>query len=83
MNGICDQSGFSFSRWQKVNPSISGIWVSEMIRSGAAVSTFWTASMPLTAVVTLKPAFFSDTSRTRADFESPLIRDRWQIKKSD
>src|SRR5579871_883679 len=81
MNGICDHSGVCFKRSQKANPSISGILVSEMMRSGAAVSTLASASTPLVAMVTLKPAFLSETSRTRRDLVSPSTRRRLCLAK--
>src|SRR5258708_6384369 len=71
MNGIAIKSTFCLSRSTSSKPSISAMRVSEMIRSGAAVSTLASASWPLTAVVTLKPDFLRLTSRTRKLLVSP------------
>src|SRR5512142_1026214 len=46
------------------------------MRSGGEISHFSSASRPFTAVVTEKPAFFSETSITRSDLGSPSTRSR-------
>src|SRR5690606_9262272 len=79
MIGMEARSGSPFSARHSSKPSISGISVSETMRSGRATLTFSSASRPVTAVVTRKPAFLSDTSSTRRLRASPSTRRRLHL----
>src|SRR6266511_5314041 len=76
MKGVPLNRSSCFSRRHSSKPSISGIFVSERMRSGGEISHLSRASRPFTAVVTEKPAFLSETSITRSDFGSPSTRSR-------
>src|SRR6266568_871126 len=76
MKGVPRNRSSCFSRRHSSNPSISGIFVSERMRSGGEISHLSRASRPFTAVVTENPAFLSETSITRSDFGSPSTRSR-------